>query len=284
MDDHQESSTNFLSNCLKDLNKFDNFLLILHLGSLAIFISLVCSILNLSYLNFYTKIFVFLSFAIVIICLLFTILLIYWRCNNTLKATRKKIAIIMIYSQKYLSILCLILCVISCILIDYDLRNLECNNDYSTSESTNDYPSNYITDYPSESIEYDKPKFCIPINEYDKMFKNSIAVFGILLLILIFIIGIFCKNKSKIIAEINDMSQMENELQNNGQSSQSNNISNFHVNQINNNNIPNEQIGDVNTQISIEKNPKKNKHIKVKVKVENNKYKDNISSKEKFKN
>ena len=47
-------------------------------------------------------------------------------------------------------------------------------------------------------------------------------------------------------------------------------------------NIPNAQIVDVNTQVRIEKS-KKNKHKSIKVKVENkDKYKGDISSKEKI--
>ena len=62
-------------------------------------------------------------------------------------------------------------------------------------------------------------------------------------------------------------SQISSEVQNEGQGSQHNNISNFQVNQINNNNIPNVQSLDVNTQIIIENKPKKKKHKSVKVKV-----------------
>ena len=89
MDDDQESSRKWLYDCFENLNKLDIFLTIWHFMDLAIFISLICGVLNLSYLSFYTKIFVFLSLAIVIICLSFSILHIYWRVNNTLQ-TRKK--------------------------------------------------------------------------------------------------------------------------------------------------------------------------------------------------
>ena len=91
MDDDQESSRKWLYDCFENFNKLDIFLTIWHFMDLAIFISLICGVLNLSYLSFYTKIFVFLSLAIVIICLSFSILHIYWRVNNTLQ-TRKKIS------------------------------------------------------------------------------------------------------------------------------------------------------------------------------------------------
>ena len=271
MDDGQESSNNWVTDCLSKLNKPDLFLFICHLINLGILIILVCNVLNLSYLNFYTKITLFLLFAIIFICLLFTILHIYWRRNNKITTTRKKIAIGMIYAEKYLLILCLLVCTVSLILVNNDLMELECKRDYSTNlsttASTSDYPSGSTTDYQSESIIEDNPKFCIPYKEKNKMDINSISIFGILLLSLIILIAVLCKNKSKIIAEINDMAQIEGNkpqisygMQNNGQSYPSNNISNFQVNQINNNNIPNDQSVDVNNQISIEKKPKKKKH------------------------
>ena len=113
--DGEESSSddNCFKNLLKSLNKVENILLLFYLELLIIYLILFCNVLELSYLNFYSIICVFLSFAIIVIFLLFSILQKYWKHNNTIKTTRKKTVIRMIYSQKYLSILCLIICLIS---------------------------------------------------------------------------------------------------------------------------------------------------------------------------
>ena len=171
--------------------------------------------------------------------------------------------------------------------------HLECKKDTiaSTSVSSSDYSSDSKTDYPSESIIDDKPYFCIPYNELKEMEKNAISTLSVAGLSLLLLIFIICSKKSKILAGTYDLekkeekqSEIPSKVPNNGQNNPPNNISSFQVNQIDNNipNIPNAQIVDVNTQVRIEKS-KKNKHKSIKVKVENkDKYKGDISSKEKI--
>ena len=226
--------------------------------------------MKIYHISIFIQKYFFLAFAIVIICLLFSILIFYWKYNKTLKTIRKNIAKRMIYVQKFLLILCLIFGAISYALFFHDLINLECKSD----NYLNNYPSDSASasDYPSELF-IDKPNFCIPHNKRIKMESDVLAFFIIFELTLICLIFFLFKNKSKIISGIEMIqieekkSQISSEVQNEGQGSQHNNISNFQVNQINNNNIPNVQSLDVNTQIIIENKPKKKRHKSAKAKV-----------------
>ena len=91
MDGEESSSENCLIKLL-DPNKLENILFLFYLECLIIFLILFCTTFEFSYLTFYSKIFIFLSFAIIIICLLFSILYICWKRNNTIK-TRENLVI-----------------------------------------------------------------------------------------------------------------------------------------------------------------------------------------------
>ena len=292
--DGEESSSddNWFKNLLKSLNKFENVLLLFYLELLIIYLILFCNVLELSYLNFYSIICVYLSFAIIVIFLLFSILQKYWKNNITIKTTRKKTVIRMIYSQQYLSILCLIICLISFFLIYFHLDEIQCKIDSIdfSSDFSSVYSSVYSSDYISDTTsEKDKPEICIEGDKKSKMQHDLLGLYFVIVFSLILIIVIICKNKSKFFSEL-DMVQEEekkpeisSEVQNNGQNfqqnnmNQHNNISSFQVNKINN--TPNTQMVDVNSQVILEKKHKKNKRKAIKV----NDEKNNKSSKEDLK-
>ena len=285
--DGEESSSddNWFKNLLKSLNKFENVLLLFYLELLIIYLILFCNVLELSYLNFYSIICVYLSFAIIVIFLLFSILQKYWKNNNTIKTTRKKTVIRMIYSQQYLSILCLIICLISFFLIYFHLDEIQCKRDDNSIDFSSDFSSVYSSVYSSDYIsdttsEKDKPEICIEVDKKSKMQQDLLVLYFIIDFSLIVIIVIICKNKSKFFSEL-DMVQEEekkpeisSEVQNNGKNfeqnniNQQNNISSFQVNQ--SNITPNTQTVDVNSQVILEKKHKKNKRKAIKVNDEKN--------------